>query len=59
MEWDQRIAVIATMQRYGGSFVKALANAWGCADEDNSARIEATWPEYIQKYSAMVEKEPK
>lgn len=53
MEWNQRIATIKAMQTYGGSFVKALANAWQQADYHNSAKIEATWPEYIEKYKAM------
>lgn len=57
MEWNQRVATIKAMQTYGGSFVKALANAWMHADEDNSAKIEATWPEYIEKYKAMSDPE--
>lgn len=57
MEWNQRIATIKAMQVYGGSFVKALANAWQHADEQNSAKIEAAFPEYIEKYSKMTTQE--
>ena len=53
VEWNQRIATINAMQIYGGNFVKALANAWQHADQENSAKIEAAWPEYIEKYKMM------
>lgn len=51
MEWDARLKVIKSMKAYGGSFVKALANAWQFADADNSAKIEAAFAEYIETYS--------
>ena len=41
------------MQTFGGSFVKALAVAWQHADEDNTLKIEAAFPEYIEKYRTM------
>ncbi len=50
MTWDERIKTIRAMEKFGGSFVKALATAWQRADENNSARIEAAFPEYIEKY---------
>ena len=40
-------------------FVKRLAAAWQCADEENSARIEAAWPDYIAKYRQLADTMPK
>ena len=42
------------MHRYGGSFVRTLAALLHCADDDNRARILATWPEYCAEYRDMV-----
>lgn len=42
------------MRRYGGSFVRTLAALLHCADDDNRARILATWPEYCAEYRDMV-----
>ena len=39
------------MRKYGGSFVKALAEAALRADDDNLRRIKTAWPEYWAKYS--------
>ena len=58
MTWNDRIRTIAAMREVGGSFVKRLAEAWQCADADNSAKIEATWPEYLAKYRGIAETMP-
>ena len=50
MTHDEKLITIRAMDAYGGSFVKALAQAWLLADEDNCRRIEAAFPEYMQKY---------
>lgn len=55
MEWNQRVYTIKAMQKFGGGFVKALGDLWQHADADNSARIEASWPEYIAKYSKLAD----
>lgn len=52
---DNDLAVIEAMEKYGGSFVAALALAARRADADNLAKIKATWPEYWQQYAAMAE----
>ena len=59
MEWNDRIKTIAAMKEFGGSFVKRLAEAWQCADEENSAKIEAAWPEYLAKYREIADTRPK
>lgn len=42
---------IQNMRDSGGSFVKALAGAMGCADTDNLARIKAAFPEIMDRYA--------
>jgi hypothetical protein len=44
---------INTMMEYGGSFVRKLGAAAYVADEENLAKIKATWPDYWAKYSRM------
>jgi 2-oxo-4-hydroxy-4-carboxy--5-ureidoimidazoline (OHCU) decarboxylase len=46
---------ITTMARRGGSFVKALAEAWRMADDENRARLEAAFPEVWAKYAAIAQ----
>lgn len=45
--------VILAMRKYGGSFVRALAEAALRADDSNLARIKTAWPDYWEKYRAM------
>lgn len=47
---DEKTYTILAMERYGGSFVQALANALRCADMKNTAKIYYTWPEYLKEY---------
>jgi hypothetical protein len=42
--------VTVAMQKFGGSFVKKLAEALLCADIHNIKKIKAAWPEYWQEY---------
>ena len=41
---------IEAMAKYGGSFVKALAEAAGRADKQNLEKIKTTWVEYWTEY---------
>lgn len=41
---------IEAMEKYGGSFVKALAEAARHADPQNLAKIKTTWVEYWMEY---------
>jgi hypothetical protein len=36
------------MQKYGGSFIRALATLVTVADDDNRTRIRLAWPETLQ-----------
>jgi hypothetical protein len=46
---------IAMMDKYGGSFVRALAAAWRYADPANRYLIESTWAGEFEKYAAFQE----
>lgn len=41
---------IEAMTKYGGSFVKALAEAARHADPQNLGRIKIAWPEHWEEY---------
>lgn len=58
MNHDAKLQVIGAMLRYGGSFVKALATAWQLADDSNAAKIEAAFPDYIEKYRRIAAERP-
>jgi hypothetical protein len=45
--------ITEAMQVYGGSFVKLLGQAFRAADEVNTRRLEAAFPEYIEEYREM------
>ena len=47
---DEKAYTILAMERFGGSFVKALANALRCADMNNTAKIYYTWPDYVKEF---------
>lgn len=41
-----------SMKNYGGSFVKAMAEAYSRADEHNKVRIKDAFPELVSRYGA-------
>lgn len=45
--------MIEAMERYGGSFVKALAQCLWRADANNYQRLEEAFPEYFKEYRNM------
>ena len=52
---DELYAVLEAMQQYGGSFVKALATTWQLADNENRAKLLATFPGLYARYKAMAQ----
>lgn len=44
-------AVVCAMERFGGSFVRALAQCFTCADPTNIAKLKAAFPEYWAEYA--------
>lgn len=53
---DHEIEVIETMQKYGGGFVKALAQCFLLADGNNFYKLRETFPEYWKQYEEMAKK---
>lgn len=53
MTHNEKLQVIRAMLTRGGSFVKRLGQAWLHADDDNSRRIEAAFPEIITEYARI------
>lgn len=53
---EQDYKVIEAMNKYGGSFVKVLAQLAHRADPVNLQKIKDTWPEYWSQYTKMAEK---
>lgn len=47
---DEAYKVRTNMERYGGSFTKALAQAILHADSDNLRKIKKTWPDLWQHF---------
>ena len=47
---EEDLETIAQMEKRGGSFVKALANAARFADPDNLATIKIAFPGYWKTY---------
>ena len=45
--------MLKAMRMYGGSFVKALGEAWECADYINNAKLVAAFPELIEQYTEI------
>lgn len=48
--------MIESMLKYGGSFVKALAESMLSADAENYRKLIMTFPEYCQTYREMSQK---
>ncbi len=46
--------IVQAMERFGGGFVRALAGAWYRADDENQARIRASFHELWAEYAEHV-----
>lgn len=47
---DEKFAVMENMRKFGGGFVKALAEALARADHENTIKIKNAFPEYWEQY---------
>jgi hypothetical protein len=45
--------IIASMSKFGGSFVKQLAVLWYRADDNNQKKLEEAFHSYFIKYDEM------
>lgn len=52
---DKDHEVIEAMERYGGSFVQALAVCFRRADANNLKKLKETFAEYWDQYKHMAE----
>ena len=50
---EEDIKVVQAMEQYGGSFVKALAQACYHADPGNLQIIKTSFPEIWERYTQM------
>lgn len=50
---EEDFKTVEAMGKYGGSFVKALAELCHRADSDNLQKIKNTWFEYWKQYEEM------
>jgi len=52
---DEEITVVETMEQYGGSFVKALAQCFWHADPNNFTKLKNTFIDYWNQYKSMAQ----
>ncbi len=50
---DEMLEMVVAMRRYGGGFVRALAECFILADTDNLRRLYAAFPQYVIQYNQM------
>jgi hypothetical protein len=50
MTYDEVYQMIFRMEKYGGSFVKALAEAFKVADPTNRQKLIDAFPNYVNEY---------
>lgn len=51
---EEDYMIVDAMEKYGGSFVKALAEAARHADPTNLQKIKDTWSNYWEAYKKMI-----
>ena len=52
---EEDMKIVETMEKYGGSFVKHLAQLCYRADPTNLELIKKTWSHYWAQYKEMAE----
>jgi len=52
---EQEMKIVEAMSKYGGSFVKALAEAYRRGDARNRGRLRVTFAEYWETYKEMID----
>ena len=55
---DTDLAVVEAMEKYGGSFVKALAACAHRADPKNLAKLKLAFADYWFEYDEMAKNAP-
>ena len=57
MTKTETLELIAAMKKCGGAFIKSLAVCILAADSQNQAKLFKAFPEYIEKYRKLAEKD--
>jgi hypothetical protein len=52
----EKFEMIRAMERFGGSFIRALAECFNYADFENTNRLLRAFPEYVKQYTEMAKK---
>lgn len=55
-EYDKMMATAEAMRRRGGSFVQGLGRLIPLGDPDSRTRLLEAFPEYVQQYRAIAER---
>ncbi len=50
---EEEYKIVECMEKYGGSFVKSLAQCFRHADSDNFKKLVTTFSEYWENYKEM------
>ena len=59
MDWGgMNLDIAARMLHYGGSFAKAIADAWVMADSGNRAKLEEAFADLFARYDIGDKNEP-
>jgi len=53
MTEEEKFKMIEAMRRYGGSFIKSLADCFMRADIINFEKLCRAFPEYVEEYRKM------
>ena len=54
---NEKLQMAAAMKKHGGSFVVALSECFVLADWENLQRLCVAFPEYIETYRALGQKD--
>jgi pyruvate/2-oxoacid:ferredoxin oxidoreductase beta subunit len=57
MENNENYEVIEAMEKFGGSFIQALAQCYNTADQINFIKLRDAFPEYWEEFKKMASKE--
>jgi hypothetical protein len=50
MDYETKVKIFQTMEKYGGGFCQKLALAWYAADDRNKQRIEESFSHYMADF---------
>ena len=53
---EQESALVDAMEKFGGSFAKAIARAWSVADLDNRRKLRAAFGDLLALYKQFLDR---